>query len=281
MSISKNSTDLSLVETRNEKVFATTLIVAQEFNKRHDNIIRKIDEGFSSKIQEILDFTHLNYEVSYYLDSSGKKNKTYLMTEDGFTEIAMSFTGEKSKLIRIRFLSAFRKAIAEIQRLREQRLTVEWQESRSKGKEIRSVLTSAIKTYEQHADKQGGWVKNRKTGEPTKPENRHYYSLISGEIYAQLFADRKLRAVRDKFDALQLQFLTICERACADEIKRLVDLDTEYHEIYQECKRRLTEMVEILSLTRITSTGINDIRLKWEIKEPRVTYKAQPRGLNC
>lgn len=275
MSNPNDTTNKSLVEIHKEKVFATALIVAEQFNKRHDSIIRKIERRFSSKEPEILEFNLHNFEEMFYKDSYGREQKTYRMTEDGFTELAMSFTGDKAMLIRIRFLKAFRKAIDEITRLKEQRLAIDWNEARKKGKEVRNKLGSAIQLYEQHADKQGGWVKNKKTGEPTKPENRHYYPLISSEIYAQLFADRKLKEIRDTLDALQIQFLTICEGALTEEIKAHIDIGTEYHEIYYACKRRLTEVVNALSLTRVKSYGVNNIKLSWETKEPHPVYQVQ------
>lgn len=274
MSNTNNSTQTDLIEINGDKVSASSLVVAKEFGKKHKDVLRKIDDSFKSTNQEVLEFTRRNFTLSEYKDSSGKSNKTYLMTDRGFSELSMGFTGEKAKLVRIRFIDAFEKAIKEIQRLREQSLSIDWQEARTKGKEIRTVLTDAIKSYEQHADRQGGWVKNKKTGEPTKPENRRYYSLVSSEIYAQLFTDRKLKKIRNKLDVLQLQFLMICESACADEIKKLVDLDTEYHEIYQAAKKRLTETVDALSLTRLSSYGINQVRLKWESKEPSANYIA-------
>ena len=106
---SKISPNLKLVITHGKKLVTTSLIVSEQFNKRHDNIIRKIDIGFKSENKEILDFTRHNFKVSEYIDQSGKANKMYEMTEEGFAELAMSFTGEKSKLIRIRFLAEFKR----------------------------------------------------------------------------------------------------------------------------------------------------------------------------
>ncbi len=53
-------------------VTPTSLQIAEVFGKRHDHIIRKIESAECSQ-----EFTHLNFGVSEFKDSSGKKNKCY------------------------------------------------------------------------------------------------------------------------------------------------------------------------------------------------------------
>jgi phage anti-repressor protein len=138
-------------------------------------------------------------------------------------------------------------------------------EARTKGKEIRGVLGKAIDSYSQLANAQSNEVKDR-----------HYYSLFTSETYKQLFCDRKIKKIRDgKLDALQLQMLAVCEAALTDELNTLVEANTEYHEIYQICKKRIAETVDALSKTRLKSYGASDIRLSWETKEPKTPYLVQ------
>lgn len=252
-------TEFKLIEVHGQKLLTTSLVIAEQFEKRHDRIIRKIESGFNSENKEISAFTRLNFGVSEYLDSSGKRNKYYKMTEEGFAEIAMSLTGEKAKLIRIKFLSEFKLMQKELSRIREQRLTVDWQEARANSKCIRSTLSQVVQAYERLADKQGG----EKIDKHGKNVGRHYYDTITKMIYKQLFGDGALKNIRDKLDALQLQFLTICESSCAHEIQRLVDIELEYHAIYHECKKRVIATVDGLSASKLTSTG-KAIRLAWE-----------------
>jgi Rha family phage regulatory protein len=102
-------TNIKLVEVHGEKLLASSLVLAEQFGKRHKNILRKIDAGFVSEVQEILEFTRLNFEPSSYLGKDGAETKYYLMTEEGFAEIAMGLTGEKAKLTRILFLNEFKR----------------------------------------------------------------------------------------------------------------------------------------------------------------------------
>jgi Rha family phage regulatory protein len=98
-----------LVEVHGKKLTTSSLVIAEQFGKRHDNILRKIDECFECQIYEILEFTRLNFKASTYIGKDGAETKFYLMSEEGFTEIAMSLTGEKAKLVRIRFLNEFKR----------------------------------------------------------------------------------------------------------------------------------------------------------------------------
>ena len=107
----KAQPELKLVEVHGQKLLTNSLVIAEQFNKRHKNILQKIDFGFKSENKEILEFTRLNFKPSSYLGKDGAETKYYLMTEEGFSEIAMSLTGEKSKLVRIRFLNEFKRLL--------------------------------------------------------------------------------------------------------------------------------------------------------------------------
>ena len=82
-------------------------------------------------------------------------------------------------------------------------------------------------------------------------------------IYKELFGDRNLKDVRDKLDTLKLQFLSICEESCADELEKMIELELEYHDIYQECRKRVIATVEGLSATRLTGDN-TVVKLAWD-----------------
>jgi Rha family phage regulatory protein len=79
------------LKSENGKVLCSTLDVAERFGKRHGNVVRDVEALECSE-----DFTQLNFELSYYRDSSSKSNKLYLMTRDGFPFLVMGFTDIKS-----------------------------------------------------------------------------------------------------------------------------------------------------------------------------------------
>ncbi len=57
------------VTIRNGKAVTTSLDVADYFDKRHDNVLRTIERLDCSE-----KFTALNFEVSEYTDSTGRKH---------------------------------------------------------------------------------------------------------------------------------------------------------------------------------------------------------------
>ncbi|EAH9253410.1 Rha family transcriptional regulator [Campylobacter jejuni] len=95
-----NGVDVEL-EVANNQVTTTSLDIAAVFNKRHDNIIAKI-ETFPKD-----SFTDLNFKASKYIDSTGRILPCYKITRDGFSLLVMGFTGEKAYKWKILFIKAF------------------------------------------------------------------------------------------------------------------------------------------------------------------------------
>ncbi|MBZ8195553.1 Rha family transcriptional regulator [Campylobacter coli] len=89
------------LEVVDNAVYTTSLSVAEVFNKNHKNIIRKINEFPKDN------FTKLNFELSKYIDSTGRILPCYKITRDAFSLLVMGFTGEKAYKWKIEFIKAF------------------------------------------------------------------------------------------------------------------------------------------------------------------------------
>ena len=72
------------------------------FEKRHDNVLRDIKEFIVDE-----SFGLLNFEESSYINSQNKEQPEYLITRDGFTLLAMGFTGAKAMQWKIKYAEAF------------------------------------------------------------------------------------------------------------------------------------------------------------------------------
>ena len=84
--------------------------VAIMFEKRHDNVMRDIGNILSTALKSEVSekqFTLLNFKDSFYKDASGKKNPEYLMTHNGFTLLAVGFTGVKAMKFKIAYINRF------------------------------------------------------------------------------------------------------------------------------------------------------------------------------
>lgn len=81
--------------------------VALAFGKQHKNVLRTIERMRQSLHAEIAEHYRLNFEPVDFVDAKGERRPMYRMTAKGLSELAMSFSGEKARIIRIRFINAF------------------------------------------------------------------------------------------------------------------------------------------------------------------------------
>ncbi|HDZ4984552.1 TPA: Rha family transcriptional regulator [Campylobacter jejuni] len=102
--------------TQGSQIFCTSLDVAKVFGKRHDdilkairNIVRDLREIGTS--QDLLNFaeTYRITEIRGFGKVKGKtrKDRCYNLTRDGFSLLAMGFTGKKALQFKIAFINAF------------------------------------------------------------------------------------------------------------------------------------------------------------------------------
>ena len=88
-----------IIFEENNKPLTTSRDVAEYFGKQHDKVIRDIEKlKDNAKIGGIseINFFNKNFFLSSYSDSMSRKQGFYIMTKDGFTLLAMGFTGAKA-----------------------------------------------------------------------------------------------------------------------------------------------------------------------------------------
>ena len=91
----------------------TSREVAHYFRKRHDNVVRDIRSIMDNCPEE---FTALNFEVSNYLDQTGRSLPMYIIFRDGFTLLAMGYTGPEAMRFKLAYIEAFNRMEAELAR---------------------------------------------------------------------------------------------------------------------------------------------------------------------
>lgn len=92
---------------RNGKAYCSSRQIAEEFERRHDHLLRLIDELTAPTSGVSAEFTALNFEVSSYKDASGKRNREILMTKDGFVLVAMEIKGTKARKFKEAYIQRF------------------------------------------------------------------------------------------------------------------------------------------------------------------------------
>ena len=93
----------NLVEVKKEKIYCKSNMVAEIFEKEHKNVLRDIKELLDNCSKE---FSRLNFELSNY-KVRGKEYPCYNLTKDGFTLVAMGFTGEKATQFKELYINKF------------------------------------------------------------------------------------------------------------------------------------------------------------------------------
>jgi len=89
------------------KAIASSRRVAEIFGKRHDHVLRDIYEITDPKNGLSKTFIDINFELSYYRDSTNRKLVEYILTRDGFTVLAMGFTGKKAMQFKEAYINRF------------------------------------------------------------------------------------------------------------------------------------------------------------------------------
>ena len=158
-----------LVFIENDQPVTTSLKVAEVFEKRHDHIVRDIRDivkqmGGVPKIGE----TPMFQETTYIHEQNGQAYPMYLMNRDGFTLLAMGFTGKKALQFKLAYIDAFNRMEAKLQELLAQGKDARWFETRAAGKISRHEETNVIKEFIAYARLQGcEW------------EDRYFYRRLS------------------------------------------------------------------------------------------------------
>lgn len=85
--------------------------VAENFEKRHDNVIQTITELINQMGTPENSGLFIKSE---YIASNGKRNPEYLMTRDGFSLLVMGFTGNRALEWKLKYIEAFNHMEAEL-----------------------------------------------------------------------------------------------------------------------------------------------------------------------
>ncbi len=100
---------LPMITERNGVPVTTSRAVAEQFGKQHYNVLRDIESTIEqlNKTEEGRQFGQLNFEESSYINAQNKKQPMIIMTRDGFTLLAMGFTGAKAMQFKVAYINAF------------------------------------------------------------------------------------------------------------------------------------------------------------------------------
>lgn len=188
-----------LVETRKlgkrEVNVVSSRDVAETFEKEHKEVVRAIegqkDANGKTKYLGLLEQLEQGGELplekyfilSEYIGENGKKYKQYFMTRDGFTLLAMGFTGEKAMKFKLAYISQFN----QMEELLKGKLI-----EREKGIAVRQSLTKAIQQSSENERMHG-----------------HAYSTYTDIVYKVVFG-KNARQLREEYGITKRDNLRDC-----------------------------------------------------------------------
>jgi len=99
--------DIYGVTEKNSRPVVSSRYVAEVFGKRHDHILRDTARITAPNSGVSENFILLNFQEKTYKDSTGRKLPEVIMTRDGFTLLAMGFTGKKALQFKVAYINRF------------------------------------------------------------------------------------------------------------------------------------------------------------------------------
>ena len=150
-----------------ETSIVTSLDIAETFVKEHKRVLQDIRELECSE-----DFGRHNFVQSSYVNCQNKKQPMYYVTRDGFTLLAMGYTGEKAMKFKEGYIRQFNAM---------EKLLIGKIKEREKGIAVRQAFTKAIQQSSENERMHG-----------------HAYSTYTDVIYKSIFG-KNAKQLREEF----------------------------------------------------------------------------------
>ena len=206
---------------KEEVTVCTSLDVAETFGKRHDHVIRDIENLLLSIPKNGEAYFH---KGEYTNKQNKQKYPMYFMNRDGFTLLVMGYTGEKAMQFKIAYINQFN----HMEKLLHEKFV-----ERQKGITVRHIVTDMIKQSKENERMHG-----------------HAYSLYTDMIYKALFGKcakqlreefgiNKTDILRDYFASEELKAIQSKEML----ISSLIDCGWGYEQIKEFLEINTVKMI--------------------------------------
>ena len=236
------------VKSDNKHVYADSRDVAEYFGKRHGDVIRAIKALEKDHSEQ---FIRRSFASKTWLDSKGREQPFYEMSQNGFFRLISKLSGKLASLLVEKYIAEFDRMSAALQSVTIARSKASWIEERAESKVVRRTITDTIRDVLlpeiirqcEASGETSSYIIEDATNSP--------YMTYSRMLHAELgikwdtrddLSEDGLRAVRDIEDTTR----DIIEEEC--------ECGTEYHEIFRLCKESAGYHVKAKRLGRKTLT---------------------------
>ena len=227
-----------ILQKKGNEFYVSSRVIANELGKRHSDVLRDIDNIFTNMYQvESIDeaFKNKKTQICVFLKQSEykvkgqtRKYKEYLLSDEGFILYINNIQGYYD------FKITYHRAFKRMRQLLENRNYTEWALTREEGKVVRREFTDGIQKLSELAYIQGS-------------SDVNYYM-----IYSKLVNDLlKIKSSqRDFLDIYSLNIIRQLEDMFNSLILEEVEKRTYYKEIYQMCKERGQQLLDLIKYNK-------------------------------
>lgn len=179
-----------LVVMNNHQAVTTSLKVAEVFEKNHRDVMEKI-RNMSAENSAVLKM----FIEDEYTNSQNKRQPMYYMNRDGFTLLAMGFTGAKAMEFKLKYIDAFNQMEKKIKEETQFRLPTNLAEMSTM---FYSVMKDQDKKIEEQNEKVNflmnlSGLTSPRNKELTKARNKKIIQVCGGSE-SNSYQDRSLRS---------------------------------------------------------------------------------------
>lgn len=179
-----------LVIMHDQQAVTTSLVLAEVFEKKHQHVmeaIRKLTVE-NSTVKKM-------FVEDSYLNSRNQQQPMYYMNRDGFTLLAMGFTGSKAMEFKLKYIDAFNKMEKQIKEETKFRLPTNLNE-------MSTMFYSVMKDQDKKIEEQGEKVNflmnlsgltSPRNKELTKARNKKIIQVCGGSE-SNSYQDKSLRS---------------------------------------------------------------------------------------
>jgi Rha family phage regulatory protein len=220
-----------LIQVEGGEPTTTSLIIAEEFGRRHNDVLREIESLAKDETIDVRDFAPISY-----IDTMNREQRAYKLNERSALTAMPFIGGKKSREGQKRLVDGFLAMRKELTRRTIQKHDAVWQQARLSGKIARIELTDAVQEFVEYAHAQGS------------TNARMYYSSLTLMEYRALFMIGKAagEGFRDKLTALQSSYLTTAESIAQRALREGMTKELHYKGIYALAKERVEHFAAMI-----------------------------------
>lgn len=231
----------NLVVIQEDEGRAGTKIIADGFNRRHEQVTRLVKKYQGH-------FEKINTLKVFYSKGKTKQFKEYFLDEDQFAFLATLFKNDADVVdFKLRLILDYRKVKKQLKKALGQKGDPQYDQARLTAKTLRKLETGEIQKFIQYAKEQGGSEKGCDM----------YYANITKMMNGLLFiCEGKFKNLRDILTPEQLMTVGSAEQVIGKSLRDDMDNNVFYKDIYQNIKKKVELFAELHGKSEVISKQI-------------------------